>query len=120
MSSHPNLELVDYLPVERACVDGHGPSVNGHAPPGDELASLATELEGLRQRLKTLPVIEQSKGLLIGHFGVDAETAFLILRRWSSHTNLKLREISGYLVAAVSRPGPDRSAQTALEDAIRS
>ena len=100
-------------------MDGHGPSVNGLNPPGDELANLAAELEGLRQRLKTLPVIEQSKGLLMGHYGVDAETAFLILRRWSSHTNLKLREISGYLVAAASRPGPDRTAKTALEDAIQ-
>jgi ANTAR domain len=106
VSSHPNLELVDYAPAERASLDGHGPGVNGQGPPSDELAELAAELEGLQQRLKTLPVIEQSKGLLIGHYGVDADTALVILRRWSSHTNLKLRVISQYLVAAASRPRP--------------
>jgi hypothetical protein len=75
---------------------------------------LVAELAGLRRRLDTLPVIEQSKGILIGYFGIDADTAFNVLRRWSSHTNIKLRDISQLLVDAAStppRPGqPPRSA----------
>jgi ANTAR domain-containing protein len=75
---------------------------------------LVAELTGLRRRLDTLPIIEQSKGILIGYFGIDADTAFNVLRRWSSHTNIKLRDISQLLVDAAStppRPGqPPRSA----------
>jgi hypothetical protein len=75
---------------------------------------LVAELAGLRRRLDTLPVIEQSKGILICYFGIDPDTAFNVLRRWSSHTNIKLRDISQLLVDAAStppRPGqPPRSA----------
>jgi hypothetical protein len=70
----------------------------------DEQASMAQELADLQQKLATLPVIEQSKGLLMAHYGIDADTAFAILRRWSSHTNLKLRVISRLLVDAASEP----------------
>jgi hypothetical protein len=42
---------------------------------------------------RTQPVIEQSKGILKGHLGIDPDTAFDVLRRWSSHTDLKVREI---------------------------
>jgi hypothetical protein len=65
---------------------------------------LVAELAGLRRRLDTLPLIEQSKGILIGYFSIDAETAFNVLRRWSSHTNIKLRDISQMLVNAASTP----------------
>src|SRR3954451_62575 len=69
-----------------------------------EQASMAQDLADMRQRLATLPVIEQSKGLLMGHYGIDADTAFALLRRWSSHTNLKLRDISRMLVDAATTP----------------
>jgi hypothetical protein len=72
--------------------------------PVDEQARTAQELADLQQKLATLPVIEQSKGLLMAHYGIDADTAFAILRRWSSHTNLKLRVISRMLVDAASEP----------------
>jgi hypothetical protein len=65
---------------------------------------LLAELAGLRRRLDTLPIIEQSKGILIGYFSIDADTAFNVLRRWSSHTNIKLRDISQMLVNAASTP----------------
>jgi ANTAR domain len=117
VSSHPYL---DSRPADHASRDGHGPNVDGQRPPRRyESTDLETELEGLRQRLTTLPVIEQSKGLLIGHYGVDADTAFAILQRWSSHTNRKLREISEELVTSASRTGSEQSARTALQDAIQ-
>lgn len=101
-------------------VDEQSPRVDGERPPDqDEVTVLQAELDGLRQRLKTLPVIEQSKGLLIGYYGVDADRAFAILRRWSSHTNLKLRDISQQLVSAASRPGRDGSPGSGLDDVIR-
>src|SRR3954468_7127929 len=75
--------------------------------PVDEQARTAQELADLQQKLATLPVIEQSKGLLMAHYGIDADTAFAVLRRWSSHTNLKLRIISRILVDAATEPDPD-------------
>jgi ANTAR domain len=74
---------------------------DGQAPPSEDLVA---ELDGLRRRLDTLPLIEQSKGILIGYFSIDAATAFNVLRRWSSHTNIKLRDISQMLVNAASTP----------------
>lgn len=92
---------------------------NGHLNQGqDEQIRLATELTGLQQRLASLPVIEQSKGLLMGHYGVDADTAFAILRRWSTTTNTKLREVSASLVAAVMTDGDGSNARSRLRSAI--
>jgi hypothetical protein len=80
---------------------------------------LLAELAGLRRRLDTLPVIEQSKGILMGYFGIDAACAFNVLRRWSSHTNTKLRDISQLLVDAASTPpGPGQPQGSALDHLI--
>jgi hypothetical protein len=78
-------------------------SLDGHRdlPPSEE-AQLAAELAGLCQRLQTQPVIEQSKGLLMGYYGIDADTAFALLKRWSQSSNTKLREISSILVNAAT------------------
>jgi hypothetical protein len=120
VAPEPNLtSAVRSAPGDNVSVDGHGPAGDGHAASaGDGVAASEAELDGLRQRLRTLPVVEQSKGLLIGYYGVDADTAFAILRRWSSQTNLKLREISAQLVTAASRPGPN-GPRPALHDAIQ-
>jgi hypothetical protein len=78
-------------------------SVDGHRdrPPVEE-AHLAAELAGLRRRLQTQPVIEQSKGLLMGYYGIDADTAFALLKQWSQSSNTKLRDISSILVEAAT------------------
>jgi len=68
-------------------------------------AAIAQDLADLRQRLESMPVIEQAKGVLMSHYGIDADTAFAVLRRWSSHTNLKLRVISRMVVDAATEPG---------------
>jgi hypothetical protein len=74
-------------------------SLDGHRdlPPSEE-AQLAAELAGPCQRLQTQPVIEQSKGLLMGYYGIDAYSAFALLKRWSQSSNTKLRDISSILV----------------------
>jgi len=77
-------------------------ATNGRHADGVQSDDLVAELDGLQHRMATQPVIEQSKGILIGHFGIDPDTAFDVLRRWSSYTNLKLRDISHILVATAS------------------
>ena len=84
----------------------------------DDPAQLAEDLQNLRLRMETLPVIEQSKGLLMGYWGIDPDAAFELLRRWSSHSNTKLRLISEALVAAATHRRPDETPQQALQRAI--
>jgi hypothetical protein len=67
-----------------------------------EVASLMQEIDGLRRRLATQPCIEQAKGVLIGLYGIDADTAFAVLVRWSQHTNTKLHRLAADLVAAAA------------------
>ena len=88
-----------------AATEGAHPApaaANGHPVSGFQWHELVFDLEGLEHRLATQPVIEQSKGILMGHFGIGPDTAFDMLRRWSSHTNLKVRDISRMLAAAVT------------------
>ena len=60
----------------------------------------------LRAQLKSLPVIEQAKGMLMGYYGIDADTAFEVLRRWSSIRNIKLRTLSAAITEAAGQPDP--------------
>jgi len=72
------------------------------------------ELADLRRWLGSLPVIEQAKGILMAHYLIDADTAFQVLRRWSSHHNIKIRAISQQLAAAAARPGRSPEEHSAL------
>ncbi len=45
-------------------------------------------------------VIEQAKGSLMLAYGLDADQAFSMLNWWSSHRNLKVRELATRLVTA--------------------
>ena len=68
-----------------------------------DVAGLMQEIDGLRRRLLTQPVIEQAKGVLVGIYGIDADTAFAVLVRWSQHTNTKLHLLALDLVDAASK-----------------
>jgi hypothetical protein len=95
--------------------DGIGTVDANQAVPQDDVIS---ELHHLRRRLETLPVIEQSKGILIGRYGIDAEAAFNILRRLACDHNIKLRDLSQQIVTAATtsgHPGP----RPALNDLLR-
>ena len=76
------------------------------------------DYENLQRKLETMPVIEQAKGILIGRFGIDPDTAFGLLRRWSCNTNRKLRDICRLLVDTAARPddaGATSSGPAALD-----
>ncbi len=55
---------------------------------------------------KTRSVIDQAKGIVMVGAGCDADEAFAILRRCSSHQNVKLNELSRRLVERASHPTP--------------
>jgi hypothetical protein len=54
----------------------------------------------LQQKLESMPVIEQAKGILMARFSLDAQRAFSLLVRWSQVNNVKLRTVCDSLVAA--------------------
>jgi hypothetical protein len=47
------------------------------------------------------PAIEQAKGALMVSYGLDADDAFLLLRRYSQHVNVKLRDVARAVVEAL-------------------
>jgi AmiR/NasT family two-component response regulator len=53
----------------------------------------------LRERLLTMPVIEQAKGVLIEQTGCPPETAFDMLRRASQRSNIPVRQLAETIVA---------------------
>ena len=63
---------------------------------------LLVENANLRRKLETQPVIEQAKGILMGHYGVDADTAFEMLRHRSQDSNTKLACIAEILTRGQS------------------
>ena len=52
------------------------------------------------------PAIEQAKGALMVSYGLDADDAFLLLRRYSQHVNVKLRDVARAVVEALPHPQP--------------
>jgi ANTAR domain len=109
-------------PLQAPATNTQWPSAatNGRYLEGLQSQDLVAELDGLQHRLATQPVIEQSKGILMCHFGIDPDTAFDVLKRWSSHTNLKVRDISQILVntATANPPGDHRRASQELINLI--
>lgn len=54
--------------------------------------------------------VDQARGILMGVYGVDADTALTMLRRHSQHTNSPLRDLAAALVdAAPTPPGRPRT-----------
>ena len=49
--------------------------------------------------------IGQAQGILMERFGVDAEQAFAVLRRYSQDRNVKLNEVAEKLIATRTLPG---------------
>jgi hypothetical protein len=103
---HPDHDLGLNAHEGRPEKDGYLSGPDGGSGEGlsDGLDQLLADYQHLQRRLATLPVIEQAKGVLIGRFGIDADTAFALLRRWSSHSNVKLRDICRLLVDTAAQP----------------
>ncbi len=62
--------------------------------------------ESLQRLAATRPTIEQAKGMLMAHYGIDADQAFELLSRWSSESHVKVRVLAGRLVDAAAVPDP--------------
>ncbi len=69
----------------------------------DPLAECQDELGNLREKMVSLPSIEQAKGILISQEGYSDDEAFEALRTASMRENRKLRDIAVDLVRAARR-----------------
>ncbi|WP_072806017.1 GAF and ANTAR domain-containing protein [Rhodococcoides yunnanense] len=62
-----------------------------------------TELDGLREAMRTRAAIEQAKGIVMAVRGVDADAAFEVLSLQSQSENVKLSVIATRIVDSVRR-----------------
>jgi hypothetical protein len=76
-------------------------------PRGEALLSAQSEIEHLKNGLRTRTVIGQATGLLMAHGHLTPEAAFARLVEMSSHSNLKVREIAAQLVADATAQAQD-------------
>jgi ANTAR domain len=67
---------------------------------------------------KTRSVIDQAKGIVMVGAGCDAEEAFAILQKSSSHLNIKLNELSRRLVDRASCPRAHQDLPVRLRDVL--
>ena len=67
--------------------------------------SAAMQIEHLKIGMDTRTVIGQAEGILMERFAIDADRAFAVLTRISSHSNRKLREVAADI--AETRQLPD-------------
>jgi hypothetical protein len=73
--------------------------------------------EALELMAQSRPAIEQAKGALMVTYGLDADEAFLLLRRYSQQVNVKVRDVARAVVESL----PDRDlphASRAVWDAL--
>ncbi len=69
----------------------------------DEREALRLQGEQLREALTSRAVIDQAKGIVMAHRGVDADEAFAHLARLSQNRNVKLRDLAAAIVEQASK-----------------
>src|SRR3990170_5318728 len=121
--THPTEEPAEERPLrdERVLDSLHGwphPEPDGPAEeqPDGSIRELQRENEQLREAIDSRAVIEQAKGALILRYGVDDDSAFAVLRRWSQDSNIKLHTIADVLVNTVCRDDPQPPQDSELAD----
>lgn len=77
-----------------------------HAAAGLAAARLR---EGLLNALDSRTAIGQAQGIVMERFGVDADQAFAVLRRYSQDGNVKLAEVAHRLVTTMTLPSSPSS-----------
>ncbi|GEO95692.1 ANTAR domain-containing protein [Kocuria turfanensis] len=65
----------------------------------------AQQISGLKEALATRDLIGQAKGILMEHYKITDQQAFLLLTRASSRTTTKLRAVAEHLTTTGNLPG---------------
>lgn len=61
----------------------------------------------LQARLRSMPAIEQAKGILMAQHRCGPDEAFEILRHASQHANVRVSVLAARMVEQIAAPGPD-------------
>lgn len=72
------------------------------APLGETDQDLRIEVIQLRRAMRTRPVIDLARGVLMASFGLNAEDSWKVLVAVSQNTNTKLHDVADDLVGAVT------------------
>jgi hypothetical protein len=67
----------------------------------------------LQARLKSMPVIEQAKGVIMAQSGWTEDRAFAALRHASQRENIKVRDLAAKIVARSARSAASEDAASA-------
>ncbi len=67
--------------------------------------ALTNEIDTLTTALQSRHAIGVAQGLLMFRYGLDEQSAFQVLRRLSSHENVKLRDIAGRVIQEFRQTG---------------
>ncbi|MEW2051755.1 ANTAR domain-containing protein [Streptomyces sp. NPDC005476] len=78
----------------------------GQPGPAHEAARLRQENAQLRRALRTRPVIDMARGILMASLACSHEEAWQILVTVSQHSNTKLHRVADALVAAATGAEP--------------
>jgi hypothetical protein len=73
-------------------------SLNAYLALVEEHGRLATEASGMREALKSRPVIDQAKGIVMADRRCTAEEAFEVLKRLSMDSNVRVADVAAALV----------------------
>lgn len=80
----------------------------------DETELLREALIQRRRQLRSMPVIEQAKGMLMQDFGLTDDAAFALLTRLSHDTNTKVHDIAVEMVETLSGMASPTTSQATL------
>jgi hypothetical protein len=81
--------------------------------PHREAAQAAAE--AVRRSAESRAVIEQAKGILMAVYGIDADSAFAVLRTRSQNGNLKLRHVADGLLRQLA---PEEAGELSLRQRV--
>ncbi|MFD7662010.1 ANTAR domain-containing response regulator [Streptomyces sp. NPDC059788] len=91
---------------------GGGPDAAAAGHVESAVERLRAENAQLRRALDSRALIDQARGVLMATEACTAEQAWEILRQTSQHSNIKVREVAGEVVAGATGttgPGPVRT-----------
>lgn len=98
---------------------GHGDPARTASLPDCDPAALRSELEGLRTALRSRPVIDIARGILIASTPCTSGQAWQILVDASQDSNIKLRDIAHQLVESFHGTPLPPATRRALRTAVR-
>jgi hypothetical protein len=77
-----------------------GPAVDG------QVTDHAARIRQLEQALASHAVVDQARGVLMATHRIDADAAWGLLVRVSSHENIKVRALAEAVITLVASPAP--------------